>query len=191
MLRKAIVIILGMLIVLTVAGCGKSIRRVYIRENVDLGFITKIAVLPLQNQTNDNYVAERVRNSVITQILARNMFDVVDRGLVDSALEEEAIQPGKPIDANTLKRLGQRLNVQALMLGSVDEAGEGRKGSFIYPKMTLTLRLVDSNAAMVLWQANGHRNGDSFFGRFLGLFENDPFENTDKLVSSLLRKIPK
>ncbi len=121
MRKNIFVLVAVMLIVIIVGGCGgKSVKRTFLRENIDLGFIDRIAVMPFENNTNDEFAGERARNAATIHILARGLFDVVDPGLVDSALQEEALEPGTPLDLNSLKRLGQRLNVQAFILGTVD-----------------------------------------------------------------------
>lgn len=191
MRTNILVLSVVMLIVLFTGGCGgKSVKKTFLRENVDLAFITKVAVLPFENQTADKFVGGRVRNATVTHVLARGAFDVIDKGLVDSALQEEAIEPGAPLDVNSLKRLGQRLNVQAFILGSVDAVGTARSGSYSYPELSLTLRLLEANAGVVLWQASGHRSGDSLMGRLFGITPKDSYEISDQLVKSLLRGIP-
>ena len=180
-----------MLNLLIISGCGsKSVKSTFIRENVDLGFIDRIAVLPFENHSKDNFAASRARNATMTHVLAKGLFDVVDQGIVDSALQEEAIEPGSPLDLNSLKRLGQRLNVQAFILGAVDESATNRTGSYSYPEFSLTLRLVEANAAVVLWQSSGHRTGNTYMGRLFGLTPDDPYQLSDKLVKGLLKTLP-
>ena len=69
----------------------------------------------------------------ITQVLANGLFDVVDKGLVDSALREEAVNlKNAPMDGATIKMIGQRLNVQAFLMGTIDYAGEIQRGASSY-----------------------------------------------------------
>lgn len=174
-----------------ITGCSKlNSTQSFVREDVDLGFVLNIAVLPFENHTNDKFVMERVRDVTITQVLALGLFDVVDKGLVDSVLREEAIDKNTPIDKPTIKRLGQLLNIQALLIGSVDESNEKRLGSTSYPELTLTLRLVETKSGMILWQASGHRCGDSLLSRLLGLTPTDSFQVALRLVRDLLATVP-
>lgn len=163
----------------------------FVRENVDLGFAKKIAVLPLQNNSRDEYAPELLRDLAITRIFAAKLFDVADKGVVDSLLKEEAIDPGKPIDAPTIRRLGQRLNAQVLLLGTVDIAEEGRLGSMVYPEMAVTMRILDVESGLVLWQASGSEKGDSLARRLFGLAARDRYRVAQDLVNSLLRTIPR
>jgi len=172
-------------------GCGvKTQTKSFLREDVELGYVQRVAVLPFENNSDDQHVAARVRDLTITQGLAMGLFDMVDKGLIDSVLGEEAIDPGSALDAPTVKRLGQRLNVQALLLGAVDQAGEGRRGNFSFPEIALTLRLVDVNTGILLWQTSGYGNGYSIWGRLFGLAPRDSFMVNLKTVQRILETVP-
>jgi hypothetical protein len=181
------------LLLLTLCATGCTLRgglESFSRENVDIGFVRAVAVLPLENNSKDEFAPERVRNITMTRILGRGLFDVVDKGVVDSLLHEEAIDPGKPLDRQDLRRLGQRLNVQAVMLGTIDLADEGRKGSVVYPQLSVTLRLLEVESGLVIWQASGHESGDSVWRRLFGLASVGRFELTLALVDKMLSTIP-
>jgi len=172
------------------AGCSGKTTVSFMREDVTLDFVNRIAVLPLENNTEQKYAAELARDVINTEILAMNIFDVVDKGIVDSVLHEEAIDPGSPVSQLMLSRLGQRLNVQSIMIGSVDMAGDKRIGSVIVPEMSLTLRLIEIKSGIVLWQGSGHYAGDSIVGRLFGITPDDAYKVTVKLTKELLSTIP-
>ncbi len=171
-------------------GCsGKFTDDVFVRQDVDFDSITRVAVLPFQNNTTDNFAHQRIRNVAITQLLASGMADVVDRGIVDSVLYEEVIDPTLPIDLINMKRLGQRLNVQAFLLGSVDMvAGKGSGTS--YPQLALTLRLVETQSASILWQNSGHWTSESFTGKIFGIAPTDSYHVNIELLNKMMRSLP-
>jgi len=174
-----------------VSGCaGKSQVQHFLREEVSLDFVKRIAVLPLQNNTKDEFAAKLARGVLTTQVLALGLFDVVDTGIVDSVLLEEGLQPGAPLNLVSMKRIGKRLDVQAVILGSVDLAGDKRQGAIIFPEISMTLNLVESSSAVVLWQASGHRDGNSMIGRLFGLKPSDSFQVALDLAHDLLATIP-
>ena len=174
-----------------IIGCGsKSNMESFTRQEVDLGFVNKIAVIPFENNSNDKFAADRVRDMTITQVLAYGIFDVIDKGLVDSALREEAVDITRaPMDKSTIRRLGQRLNIQAFMMGSIDQAEDIHRGSVSFPELALTLRLIDVDSGMIFWQASGNENGDSFGKRIFGLSADDQFKVALKLIRQLLSTI--
>lgn len=177
-------------VLLGIAGCGsKATSDSFIREDVDLGYIQRVAVLPLENHSDDKYAAKRVRNVINTQILAMGLFDTAEQGLVDSVLLREAIEQNTPIDQLTLKRLGQRLKVQAFILGAVDQAGEVRRGANTFPEIAMTLRLLEAESGNILWQASGYRNGESLSRRLFGMAAIDSYQVALNLSRDLLSSL--
>jgi len=179
-----------LLVLLGIAGCGsKATSDSFIREDVDLGYIERVAVLPLENHSDDKYAAKRVRNVINTQILAMGLFDTAEQGLVDSVLQREAIEQNTPIDQLTLKRLGQRLKVQAFILGAVDQAGDVRRGANTFPEIAMTLRLLEAESGRILWQASGYRNGESLSRRLFGMAAIDSYQVALNLARDLLSSL--
>lgn len=190
-MKKCTYYIIFYLLCILLTSCNKSVQReFFLRENIDMGYVTKIAVLPFENNSTDKFAADRSRNITITQVLALGIFDVIDKGIVDSVLLEEAVEYGKPIDQVTIKRLGQRLNVQAFLMGTVDSSGENRRGNIAFPELSLTLRLIDTRAAIILWQSSGYKSGDSVTTRLFGLTPIDSFQVAIKLIRDLLSTVP-
>jgi TolB-like protein len=178
--------LLGM--ILTLSGCGGgSLTNSFMRKDASLAGIQTIAVLPFESHGGGTG-AERIREFTMTQVLATGMFDVLDKGRVDAAMREEAIDPGVPIDAATLRRLGQALKVQAFILGSVEEVNESR-GNASFPEITLTLRLVDSETGTLLWQASGRGSGYSLADRLFGMAPKDSYQVSMNLLRTLLATI--
>jgi TolB-like protein len=176
----------GMLLLLS--GCGGgSVTKSFMRKDASLAHIQTIAVPPFEN-LGGGTGAERIREFTMTQVLATGLFDVADKGRVDSALRDEVIEPGTPLDPTTLKRLGQRLGVQAFILGSVELTSESR-GSAVFPEITMTLRLIDSETGTLLWQASGRGSGYSLADRLFGMAPKDPFRVTMGLLNKLLATI--
>lgn len=181
-------VVIVLLAVFSLAGCaGRSESQSFVRDNVDFGFYRRVAVLPFSNNTGEANADERIRHITTTQLLSLGFFEeVVDSGVVDGVLRDEALDPTAFIEAASLERLGQLLNVEAFLLGSVDDISSGQRGSFAYPSVTLTMRLLDPKGATVLWQANGHRSGYSLTGRLLGLESSDEYQISAALVRQLL-----
>ncbi len=184
-------ILLFACLIVNISGCVGDNMESFVRPDTDLSFVKRVAVMPIQNNSKDAFVAERVRDMVITQLLASGMFDVVDKGLVDSALRDQAVNLSKgPMDAGVMKRLGQLLHVQAFMLGTIDNAERVQRGAVSFPQMVITLRLVDTNNGVIFWQASGHNSGDSLAKRLFGLSSDDSFNVSFKLLRRLLATIP-
>ncbi|BAT71029.1 conserved hypothetical protein [Thermosulfidibacter takaii ABI70S6] len=170
---------------LVLSGCGSGVRY-YINKGTEISFVRNVAVLPFQNNTGDKYAAERIRDLVITEILARGIFEVVDKGTLDAALREEGVDMSSPVDRNTARRLARLLGVQAFIAGTVNQYEEVRRGSYSYPVVSITLRLIDANTGTILWQASGTASGYSTWGRLFGLGSKDIMQVSMELVERLI-----
>jgi TolB-like protein len=170
-------------VLLLLTGCGgggKYRNKAFLRENVSLEHIKTIAVLPFEGGER----SPRIREFTMTQVLVSGLFDVVDKGRVDYLLGLEAIAPGAPIDNLTIRRLGQQLKVEAVLFGSVEEDTLSR-GSAVFPEITMTLRLVDCETGLLLWQGSGKGSGYSMADRLFGAAPEDSFEVTMGLLENL------
>jgi len=186
-MHKKFVGMILLVLVLSLAGCGGgNMTRSFMREGTSLAYIQTIAVLPFESLGGSG--ARRIREFTMTQVLATGLFDVVDKARVDSTLRDEAIDPGTPLDAITLRRMGQRLGIQAFILGSVTEGSESR-GNAVFSEITLTLRLIDSETGLLLWQASGRGSGYSLADRLFGLAPKDSFQVSMDLLKTLLATI--
>ncbi|MBE0598782.1 MAG: hypothetical protein IH614_16120 [Desulfuromonadales bacterium] len=177
----------SVIVLLLLAGCSaRNQTKSFMRKEVDLSYIQNVAVLPFENLGGGAGAAQRTREIIMTQVLASGLFNVVDKGRVDSTLRTEAIEPGTPIDGPTLRRLGQRLETQAFLLGSVEQAADARTGGAVYPEISLTLRLIDAESGSVLWQSSGRGSGYSLMDRLFGVTPKNSFQVTLDLVSKML-----
>ena len=128
--------------------------------------------------------APRIRELTMTQLLATDLFDVVDKGRVDNILAQEAIAPTAPLDTFTIRRLGETLDVQAVLLGSVEQLGQSR-GNAVFNEITMTMRLIETETGQLLWQASGRGSGYSLADRLFGFAPKDSFEVTMELLNKL------
>jgi TolB-like protein len=181
--------ILGIILagaLLFLSGCSGSGSKVksFMRENASLGHIQMVAVLPFEGGGS----APRIREFAMTQLLASGLFDVADKGRVDNLLQEEGIAEGAPLDAATIRRLSQRLKVQAVLFGSVQQESETR-GNAVFAQTTMTLRLIDSETGTLLWQASGRGSGYSLADRLFGMAPKDSFVVTMDLLRDLFKTL--
>jgi hypothetical protein len=120
----------------------------------------------------------------MTEILASGLFDVVDKGRVDSIMKQEALAPTAPLDSFTVRRLCQQLNIQAIIFGSVEQTN-GSRGSAVFPEIIMTLRLIDGESGLILWQASGKKSVYSAAHRLIGVAPKDSFELTMEMLHEL------
>lgn len=190
-LRKYIIgAVLGISLLLW--GCGGGVSSTYhIRQDVDFSFIKRVAVLPLDNLTNERYAGDVVRQVVISELLASGLVDVVVPGEVNAAIDKMGVKSVTSLTAEQMKALANTLKVQAVLLGSVDKFGEVRSGNVSAPEVSITLMMADAASGSVIWSATRTTGGASFMARHFGARTDTLSESVMKVVRGALYTLTK
>jgi hypothetical protein len=72
------------------------------------------------------------------------------------------------------------------MTGSIDDYKDVRNGSYTYPVIAATLRMIDIKTGKVIWQASADESGYSTAGRLFGLSSEGTNEVLFRLIDKLL-----
>ncbi|MDH4230659.1 MAG: hypothetical protein OEW04_01365 [Nitrospirota bacterium] len=170
-------------------GCRTPETTYHFAEGVDLSFIKKVAVLPLDNLTNDKFASDAVRQLVVSELLLTNIVDVALPGDTVAALDKAGVRSVSAISAEKIKEVGNSLKVQAVILGSVEKYGEMRSGSFTAPEVAITLMMADTASGSILWSVTKTAVGDSFMARHFGARSDTLSELTLKVVRDCIRTL--
>ena len=154
----------------------------YVHPKYDFSLIQKVAVLPLENLTQDQQAGERVRKIVVSEILAAGVLDVVEPSQVNQALGQQQIQNISGISAKQIAELGKSLGVQAFVVGSVDTYERLNVGGGTFADVAITLRALDAATGTVIWSTSKSAGGAGFFGRLFGFGGDTLYEATQKAV---------
>ncbi len=166
------------LVGIAIAGCGGP--NAYIHPNPGLDRIKRIAVVSFDNFSKDDKAGEKVRNGFVIELLRTGSFNVVDIWEVDRILREagtsySAIQESTPADSMTStkadatdytplsKRIGELLNAEAILIGSVEEYSAERVGDLIIPEVSISVRLIDAETGIIIWASTYTRRGRAGF----------------------------
>jgi len=158
----------------------------YIHPTADLTYIKTVAIVPFQNLTKEKHAEGKLMNVVATEILRRGVFDVVEFGEVDKVLKEEGIRKEKGVISKSVaERAGKRLNVQAFILGAVEEYGMSRAGSSSYPEVSASLKLIDAKSYKILWEATHSVKGATILDRLFGIGKKSSSDLCRELVEEM------
>lgn len=175
---------LGM--VLLLSACGGNRPTSFVHPRVDFSFFKKVAVLPFQNLTTDQFAPERVRESVSAELLATGAMDVVEPGQVLLVMRQLNLQPGVPLGVADLKKLGKALGVNGVIMGTVKEYGEVRSGSVSAPVVSLSLRMIEVDSGAIVWSVSNTAGGISTTMRLFGIGSSTMSEVTRTAVRQSL-----
>ena len=167
------------------AGCAKPPQS-FINSRYDFGNVKKVAVWPLENLSGDQQAGERVRKTVVAELLASGAVDVVEPGQVNLALGKAGVQSVAAVSGEDMKRIGAGLGVQLQFLGSVDIYDRISAPSGNYPEVTVSLRAVDVESGTIVWSATQSGGGISLAGRLFGVGAETMSEATLKTVRAAI-----
>jgi TolB-like protein len=146
---------------------GCAAPEYYTRPKTDISNIKRIAVLPMENFTSDEYAGEKVRRVVITELLSRGI-DVIEPGEVTRVLKESNVRSIGSIKITDIQNIGKTLGVEAVMMGSVEAFGISRGISVSYPEVTILLILHEASSGNIVWSVRNTVGGANFWTRHFG-----------------------
>lgn len=147
-------------------GCSNGMKY-FIRKNTDFSSIQKIAVMPLENFTSNKYAANKIRSMVMIELLSTGM-DVTEPGQVVSAMSELKIRSVARMSVEDMRNIGRMLDVDALVVGSVETYNISRGISVSYPEVSIRLTLIESQDGLALWSIWHTAGGADFWTRHFG-----------------------
>ncbi len=170
---------------LLLTGCARPSSH-YVHAQYDFSTIKKVAVLPLENLSSDQAAGEKVRKTVVSEILAAGVVDVVETGQVNRALGQANVQNISVVSTDDLKKIAATLGVQAIIVGSVDTYERINVGGANFPEIAITLRAIDASSGTIVWSATKTGGGVGLVGRLFGVGGETLSEATQKTVRAAL-----
>lgn len=167
----------------------KNEKTTYFNYDIKPKEISKIAILPFENHTRQEGLSPAIREMVLAVVLSHKIFDVLDLSITDLIIYEEGLEKALKMDKGTIKRIGERLGVQALLLGSLNYAEEVREGSYSYPVVGISLRLIDVSTGEIIWQSTGIKNAYSLLARLFGVRSKSTLEICFELINDLFEDL--
>jgi hypothetical protein len=173
-------------------GCaGGGTPAFYIRQDYDFSFIKKVAVLPLDNLTNEKFAADAVRQVVVCELLSTGLVDVAVPGEAEAAVDKLGLRSIRALSAEQIKTLGSTLKVQAVVFGAVDKFGEVRIGNISAPEVTITLMMADTTSGSIVWSVTKTGGGASFAARHFGARSETMSEAIIRVVKEAIETLYK
>ncbi len=156
-------------ILITVTGCRSAgPSSFYVRQDTDFSYIKRVAVLPMENLSNDKFAADIVEGLVVSELLASGLVDVVMPGDVTAALSKLDIKSISSPSAEQLKALGKDLKVEAFITGTIEKYGETSFGNISAPEVTITFMMAEAGSGSIIWSVTKTRGGVSFMAKHFG-----------------------
>ena len=148
--------------------------------------------MPFNNMTNDKYAGEKLKNAVVMEILVNGVFEVAEDGEVNRVVSEVFKEMGfmggelVSLDVDAIKRIAEKLRVNALFIGTVESYGQEREGGTPYSVVSFSLRLVEATTGTTIWWASYTQEGRSFLKNIFGIKQKNERALTRDVVKNLL-----
>jgi hypothetical protein len=189
--RKAVRVLVGIVLVVE-AGCASSSTTTkYVHPNMDLGAVKRVAVLPFETVVPDRTAGEKVQKIFLTELLALDVFEVVEPGQVAKVLKAERIDSVEALAPADLKKIAGTLKAQGLFMGTVVDFTETRTGATPSPEVTVQLRLVEAESGVTVWSASRTRSGATASARLFGVGGQSLTEAARQLIKEELSTLVK
>jgi len=155
------------LAMLTLAGCASAPVH-YVSTDVDFSFIRSAAVVPFQNLSSDRFAAQRMESVFLSELLSYDGLDIIDPGEVLKAWSDLRFRANAVLSADQVMALGERLGVDAIFTGSVEEYGLERLGGNKTYTITAVFGLAETTSGSVIWSAQVNTDGSSLWQKLFG-----------------------
>lgn len=163
-------------------GCGGGVPPSYIHPNFDISFYQRIVVAPFENLTTQEFAASRVRQLLIAELLLVDAFEVVEPGEARRALIKVQPDRATSLSIEQIKKLGEELGAQGVIVGSVDAYEEHQFGGYTIPEITASFRMIDVESGAIVWSVTDTEGGLPLKTQLLGFRPQTMSEATQELV---------
>ncbi len=178
----------------TLAGCAYFDEgpKHFVLESANLEYIKKVAVLPFNNLTADNYAGEKLKSAVIMEVLERDVFEVAEDGEVNKVIAEVFRDLGYregdlvALDMETIQIVSEKLDTNAVFVGTVESYGQTRSGSGTYSIVSMNLQLIEANSGTTIWRGSYSKVGHSALKTVFGMEQQNELSITREVVKMLL-----
>ena len=122
----------------------------------------KIAILPFENQTNNEKAGSIVRNSFYSQFASKKYRDV-ELFEIDELLDENDLYENHAFNAVEISELGNLLHADGLVYGKITGYNKLHLGLYSQVYVELEVKLVETSTSKVLWEVKhktAHHEGD-------------------------------
>ena len=163
----------------------------YVRKNHDQPGVKKVAIFSFHNNTTIAEANKIVTGAFVASLVKMRKFKVEFPGNIKSFLVSERIIVRTGVDLNTIKLMGRRLGVDAVIMGRIEEfVGVEEKKRGVIPVVSISSRMVDVRTGKILWMAQHRKTGDDYikvldFGKVRSVGEL-----TKKVVLEMIETMP-
>ncbi len=150
-----------------VAGCAPGVSS-FVRTDVDISYIQRVAVCPFYNLSQDVHAGQRLHSIFVSDVLSREALQVLELGETLHGMSEQQLSADSQLSADQIVALGKTLGVDAIFFGTIEEYGRERIGNGRTYSVTANFRLMGTDTGSKIWSAQNQASGSSIWRRLFG-----------------------
>lgn len=129
--------------------------------------IRKVGVIPFINESGRQGAGEIVTSIFTTVIFKSGVFQVEEGGNIEHFLNRLKLKSLNLISKDQLKKMRERLGLDAVFMGTVEEFSGGDQGQRLStPVVSIRAKLIDLRSGQVVWMTRHRRKGDDYIKMF-------------------------
>jgi hypothetical protein len=162
-LRQIGYLLICFFLVFLFVGCSKQLPVVHKLSSLPGEGICRVAILPFINES-DFPQGDTIFYRVFTSEMPRyEHFELIQEGDVREAFRKARVAPGlKELDLENLRIIGNYLNADVLIEGTIIELDEYNNRGSVVPFMSLNIQLIDAPTGRLLWSTYHRREGEEY-----------------------------
>ena len=163
----------GLLTLVLLAGCASTQLQTYnkpVSPERTYGAIKKIAVLPFDTVAEAGVGPKNVENALTQRLMSLRCFDVVKEPRYVSALMKKLkLRNAESLDKEIVQKIGQELQVDAILVGALFLFGEDEKSRIT--EFSMYLNILDVTTGDIVWAGSSFVRSSTTWGEVFGLSE--------------------
>lgn len=142
--KRPLVLLAGLMV------CGCALERFYLAK--DYVRPQRIAVLPMNNESNDLDGPDYVRKLLFAQLSVRG-FEMVPLAEIDEKLKAQGFTNGGELKAVTPQKIGEWVGADALFYSTLEDFNYITLGYYSQRTVKIDAQLIDAHSGKKMWEA--------------------------------------
>lgn len=167
-MKISILFLPSFMLLLLLSSCGGN--RVYVNEEADFGFYSRVGLMTFSNLSSDNNAGEKVTSSFRTELLFLKEIEVANAGdfakAVRAVVKEMPLNLPESFSSEDAIAIGQEAKVEGIFVGAVKDYGMVRSGQTEFPLVSIIVRFIDCQTGKVVWSFEQTQKGGPKFPVF-------------------------
>jgi len=156
---RRLTVIVGAAAALVLGGCASAIRSMPV-TGAPLADRPRVVMLPLSNLSGRVGQTDALTGIFFSEVARTGVCDLVEIGETDRLVQSLRLRDTGSLSPADLRTLRDSTGARFALLGSILEAEMMRTPDGEVPSVGVTLRLVETATARVVWADVGFRSGE-------------------------------